>query len=529
MLAVAPRSEVSQLEIRTGSATHGFLPDHWRWPGLLLTASFLAVLGLFWQTVRSMGETWYSSRTYNHGFLVLPLFLYLIWVRRGRLAAVRPTPTYWPLSLLAVLASVWLLGNLAEVRVVQEFALVAMLVTLVWVNLGPDVVHALRFPLAFLFFAVPFGQSLIGPLQDYTAWFAVHALTLSGVPVVLEHRILSLPSGSWEVAEACSGIRYLISSLVLGLIYTSVMYRSPKRRVIFVAASIAVPIAANGMRAYGIILLAHLTDNRLAVGVDHIVYGWLFFTAIQVALFAIGLKWRESPGAEDGSVSARPSDVAGFANQHVPSAKAALIVAMAGIVLVGVPPLAAAHLWSRATASAGWSEQTVDVHLPWQPAPTYDMSWAPDLRGADRVFSQSYKAGEDRVDLYQALYSGRDGVNLVGNYNLLANPRLWEDLADGFENAVIDGRTISVHRSLLESGGASRLVWTWYWIDGEYTANPGQVKFLQAKARFLGRPSRAAVIALGTDFQAEPAEGRRILQDFLSHTSLSTTVPPRPR
>lgn len=524
-----PRSEVSQLEIHTDSAPHGLLRDHWRWPGLLLTASFLAVLGLFWQTVRSMVETWYSSRTYSHGFLVFPIFLYLIWVRRGRLAAIRPTPSYWPLSLLAVLASVWLLANLGEVREVQEFALVGMLVTLTWVNLGPDVVRALRFPLTFLFFLVPFGRSLIAPLQDYTAWFAVHALTLSRVPVILEHRTLSLPSGAWTVAEACSGIRYLISSVVLGLLYASVVYRSPKRRAIFVAASIAVPIAANGARAYGIILLAHLTDNRLAAGVDHIVYGWLFFTVIQLALFAIGLKWRESPGAEDGSISARPSDVAGLANQHVPSAKAALIVAMAGIALVGVAPLAAEHLWSRATTSGGWSEQTVDVHLPWQPAPTYDMSWAPDLRGANRVFSQSYKAGEHRVDLYQALYSRREGVDLVGNNNLLANPRLWTDVADDFENAVIDGRTISVHRSLLQSGVASRLVWIWYWIDGEYTANPTRVKFLQAKARFLGRPSQGAVIALGADLQAEPSEGRRVLQDFLSHASLSTTFPPRPR
>jgi exosortase len=134
----------------------------------------------------------------------------------------------------------------------------------IWVNLGPDVVRALRFPLAFLVFLVPFGRSLIAPLQDYTAWFAVHALTLSRVPVILEHRTLSLPSGAWTVAEACSGIRYLISSVVLGLLYASVVYRSPKRRAIFVAASIAVPIAANGARAYGSILLAHLTDNRFA-------------------------------------------------------------------------------------------------------------------------------------------------------------------------------------------------------------------------------------------------------------------------
>jgi EpsI family protein len=147
-----------------------------------------------------------------------------------------------------------------------------------------------------------------------------------------------------------------------------------------------------------------------------------------------------------------------------------------------------------ATALAGWSEPTVDVSLPWQPAAGYDASWAPDLQGAEKEFSQSYKAGQRRVDLYLALYSDRRGVELVSGYNLLANPKLWSGQVDGFEGAVIDGQAIKVHRSLLESGVASRLVWTWYWIGGEYTADPRRVKFLQAKARLLGRSASAAVI-----------------------------------
>jgi len=149
------------------------------------------------------------------------------------------------------------------------------------------------------------------------------------------------------------------------------------------------------------------------------------------------------------------------------------------------------------------------------------------LQGADNEFNQSYKAGQRRVDLYLALYSDRRGVELVGDYNLLANPKLWMGGGDGFEDAVIDGRAIKVNRRLLESSVASRLVWTWYWVGGEYTADPRRVKFLQAKARLSGRSASAAVIALGADFQAEPSEGGRILQDFLSHTSLSAALHPR--
>ncbi len=125
--------------------------------------------------------------------------------------------------------------------------------------------------------------------------------------------------------------------MVLGLIYASVVYRSRKRQLMFVlVASIAVPIAANGVRAYGIILLAYLTNNRLAVGVDHIVYGWLFFIVIQLALFAIGLYWRESPRHEDKSILVHPAIVAVLPTEPVPSTKAALIAAIAAVALVGL-------------------------------------------------------------------------------------------------------------------------------------------------------------------------------------------------
>jgi exosortase A len=493
----------------------------WPRPALVAVSSLIIILALFRQTSLSIVERWYSSRTFSHGFLVVPLFLYLVWIERERIAWLSSRPNFWGLPLLAALSGVWLLGNVGEIQVLQQFALVGMLDAAVWTILGNDVVRVLRFPLAFLFFAVPFGEGIIGPLQDFTAWFAVTALRLSSISVMLENRTIYLASGVWSVAEACSGIRYLLTSVMLGLIFSSLVYRSWKRRLAFTIASIAVPIVANGLRAYGIILLGYLSNNRLAVGVDHIVYGWLFLTVIQLALFAVGLKWRESPSDGDRNVSAHPADVAALPNELVPSTKAALIAAIAAVTLVAVAPLVSAHLWNRVTAFAGWSEPIVDVSLPWHSTATHDAGWAPYLQGADKEFSQSYKAGERRVDLYLALYSDRHGVELVGNYNLLANPRLWSDANDGFEDAIIDGQTIKVHRSLLESNAASRLVWTWYWVGGEYTANPRRVKFLQAKARLLGRSATSAVIALGGDFPAEPSDGERILQDFLSHTSLS--------
>lgn len=489
-------------------------PSTWRSLSALLGVLFAIVLVLFWPTAWSIGQTWYSSRTFSHGFLILPMVLYLLWVRRDRLVRLRPQPNYWGLPLLLLLSGLWLLATLGEVRVAQQFALVAMLDALIWTLLGTEVVRALWFPLAFLFFAVPFGESIIGPLQDFTAHFAVAVLSLSRVPAILENRTIFVPSGPWVVAEACSGIRYLVSSLVLGLLYASIVYRSRKRRALFVLASIAVPIVANGLRAYGIILLAYLTDNRLAVGVDHIIYGWIFFTAIQLLLFSVGLRWREgeaprAPLAAGSDIS--PAMAAGLLR------KVALTAVLATVVVASAP--LANALLARASSAAPVNRFTPVVRPPWQPAPSLDHGWTPRLHPSWEL-SQGYLSGSDRVDLYLASYSGEQRAELVSGYNRVSDHKLWSEFAGGYRQVVIDGQATNVRWDVLQSSSGPRLVWTWYLIAGKFTADAMEIKYLQAKGRLLGRPPATTVISLSANYVMDSSEAVSRMQDFLRHTSI---------
>src|SRR5206468_6688395 len=111
--------------------------------------------------------------------------------------------------------------------------------------------------------------------------------------VFREGNYFTIPSGSWSVVEACSGVRYLIASFMVGTLYAYLSYRSTARRAAFIAASLVVPIVANWLRAYMIVMLGHLTNNRLAVGADHLVYGWIFFGIVMALLFWIGSRWRQ--------------------------------------------------------------------------------------------------------------------------------------------------------------------------------------------------------------------------------------------
>lgn len=489
----------------------------WRVFASLAGALLAVVAGIFWHTAKTIGQTWYYSRTFSHGFLIVPIFLYLLWIRRGRLAKLQPKPNFLGLLIITLLAGVWLMGSLGDVRVVQQFALVLMLDAIIWTVLGTAVVRALWFPLAFLLFAVPFGEAAIGPLQDFTAHFAVAALGLSHVPAVLEHRTIWVPSGPWVVAEACSGIRYLVSSLVLGLVYASMVYRSRSRRAIFVLLSVAVPIIANGVRAYGIIVLAYLTNNRLATGVDHIIYGWIFFSAIQLLLFSFGLKWRQAvfePPLSFGSE--RPSYWPALS-----SAKGVVLACLAVLCVAGVAAWTEQYLWQQA-AHQSLVLATPVVNSSWRPVAFPDRGWLPALHPVSE-FTSSYVSGTERADVYLARFSGNEGVQLVSGSNQFSYSDLWSEVEGGFRPAVINGQVATVRWDVVQSsvGAGTRLIWSWYWIGGKTTAAPTSIKLLQAQARLLAQPANTAVLAISSSEEQDPSAAASTLQDFLRHTSIS--------
>src|SRR5665213_4040688 len=279
----------------------------WRHALPALVLVIVWILACYASTAMGMVRIWSNSETFTHGFVVPPIVLWLIWRRRADLAQRVPQPALWGLAPLAIAGLAWLAGRLGEVNAVAQLAMTAMIVLAVPAVLGVRIARRLMFPLAFLFFAVPIGDFVLPVLLDWTANFTVAALRASGIPVYREGLMFIIPSGAWSVIEACSGVRYLIASLMVGTLFAYLSYRSNRRRWLFVGFAILVPIIANWVRAYLIVLLGHLSGNRLAVGVDHIIYGWLFFGIVITLMFWIGGHWREDdpPGVHAGSSAAR--------------------------------------------------------------------------------------------------------------------------------------------------------------------------------------------------------------------------------
>jgi exosortase A len=478
-------------------ADHLPSPAAWRQmaPALLLAA---ALLLLFRDTAVAMVTIWDRSDTFAHAFLVPPIVAWLIWRRRETLAHIPTRPAPWVLLPMAGACFLWLLGELASVNAATQLALVALLVLSVPLVFGLALARALTFPLLFLFFAVPIGEFMVPTMMNWTADFAAMAVRLSGIPIYREGLQFVIPSGTWSVVEACSGVRYLIASFMVGTLFAYLNFQSTKRRAIFMVASLLVPIVANWVRAYLIVMIGHLSSNRLAAGVDHIIYGWVFFGLVIGTMFMVGSRYAEpDPPVPESQPAAGPSGGAGSLTPTWLAGAAAVLLLLA----------VQAAMWQL---NRPHGNPVPQLALPaqagvWTADSAAFSTWAPAYSGAVASASRSYRSGDASVGLRVAYYrdQGYDRKMVTSTNNLVdvENHGEWAQTSSGATqiNTAQGGlplRTADL-RGSPEPGNptAQRLrVWYVYWIGGHYTTSDVRARLTLAVNRLLGRGDDAAVL-----------------------------------
>ncbi|MEO8723842.1 MAG: exosortase A, partial [Sphingobium sp.] len=258
----------------------------WRRHLTALGAAACAIVLIFAHDVRDLVRIWWTSSTFEH-CLFIPLLIG--WLVHQRMPGLRRlVPALWWPGLVWVLAGnvLWLLGDAAGVALLRHGALVMMGQGAVIALLGPTIARALLFPLFYAIFMVPFGEEVVPPLQLLTAKIAMQLLEWSGVPAHIEGIFITIPNGYFEVAEACSGAKFLIAMVAYAVLVGHVCFRSWLRRVLFLVGAVTLSIAANGVRAFATIYVAHRTSVDAAVGFDHVMYGWLFFGLVMALAMA---------------------------------------------------------------------------------------------------------------------------------------------------------------------------------------------------------------------------------------------------
>jgi exosortase A len=466
-----------------------------------------AILLLFRRDAADMVEIWLGTSTFNHCALILPIIGWLVWQRLPELRQLQPAAWAPGLAIVAAGALFWLLGEAAIAALPRHFGLVLMLQGAVVACLGKAVTRGLLFPLFYAFFLVPTGQEIEPMMQTLTAEMAMVMLALTGVPAHIEGVFISIPNGYFEVAEACSGVRFLIAMAALGVLVANVCFRSWTRRALFMLAAIVIPILANGLRAFATIYAASLTSPEAAAGLDHIVYGWVFF-AFVVAL-TMGAGWRffdrgiDEPWFDPKDL--QPADA------RPGSSRGAVQVAAAALALAAAPAF-----WSSAIAASGAAAPT-DIALPsvpgWQRMPSNEgRPWRPSFEGADVLRMGRYRdrAGQ-KVDLAIAVFSRQGEEREIVGYGQgpIALESAWAWTASG--SPPPGGRL-----DRIASFGTVREVATFYRVGDKLTGSEVEVKLETMKVRLLGGSQRAVAVLVSAEAPGEGESGRPALDAFLA-------------
>ncbi len=500
--------------------------DRQRSLALALLVAMAALFALYFNTARSFVTVWNSSETFAHGYVILPISLWLIWRRRANFS-VLPAISCWPaVALLLVLGAAWLLARMGGVQVVMQYCFAAMIATVALAIMGRKLAWSLAFPLLFVLLAVPFGEVFVDPLVNFTADFTVRAIELTGIPILRNGTRFELPSGSWSVIEGCSGVRYLISSITLGALYAYLTYRSTARRALFMVTAVVVPIIANGIRAFMIVMIGHFSKMELAVGIDHILYGWVFFGLVMFLMFWIGSFWRED---------AEPTREPEITNLNQSPATGSMAGGLLAITLVVIASLAVWPLYADFADRAVFNPKPVDLQAGtigagWAPAAAFS-DWAPRYAKPAATYTGVFRRGGSGaaqpgesaeattpVGISILYYRNqRDGKVLISSLNRLVE---YEDIIHQLHNGgrveQIGQRMLAVREAILQGPTGTFLVWHWYWVDRRYTASDYAGKLWQAKAKLLLRGDDGAAVLLSAPFTGDPDTARTALRAFLN-------------
>lgn len=481
--------------------------EGWRPHLAALAAASAAILFLLRRDAADMVEIWFTISTYNHCALVLPIIAWLAWQRLPELRQMAPAAWAPGLLLVGAGAAAWLLGEAGGLALVRHAALVLMLQGAVIACLGKAVARGLAFPIFYALFMIPAGEEIVPLMHTVTAAMCMALLDLAGVPAHIEGIFITIPTGYFEVAEACSGVKFLIAMMAYGALVANVCFASWTRRILFMVAAAAIPILANGVRAWGTIYIAHLTNTDFAAGFDHVVYGWFFFAIVIALLMAVG--WRFF----DRGVNDPWFDPERLQPQRVAGASAKVIRVAAAAAALAALPL----VWSAAVASAGARPVPADIALPevpgWQRVKgDTGRPWQPNFAGADVIRMGRYRnsAGQ-QVDLAIATFARQEeGREVVAFGQGAVGPEsAWAWTASGANPP--GGRS-----DRIASFGTVREVISFYRVGDVLTGSDFAVKLETMKTRLLGGPQRAVAVLVSAEAPVEGADPRPAIDAFLA-------------
>ena len=478
------------------------LPAAWSRPLAWLALVWASALLLTMQQWLDMARQWFTISTYQHILFVPPIIAWLVWNRRDVLAGIAPRAWLPGLAMVAAALFVWLVGTLTSLDLIAQAGAVMVLQMAVLAVLGPRAAAALAFPIGFAVFLVPFGEEIVTPLQMLTAEMVIALTHLSGIPAQIDGIFIDTPAGLFEVAEACAGVQFVVAMLTLGVLAAKVGMTRWPHRIAMLTLCLVVPILANGVRAWAIIAIAQHVGAERAGGIDHIVYGWVFFALVVALVMALAWRWFDRDPEAEGRSAARWAShplVAAIDRFHLrASTIAPLLVAL----------IALAGLWSGLARSAnaeavvpnapevpGWSLVETPMRTDWQPTGA----------AASERLHVIYRDRQGRsVDLYLAAYRG-DADPTASAEGAVPQDTPWRRVRG------LPATPDMMGEELVWNATRHRMAWTGYVAGGVSSANTLALRLSGLGERLALRAQPRWLVIISTSDGASREEAKGLL------------------
>ncbi|WP_339772586.1 exosortase A [uncultured Paraglaciecola sp.] len=474
-------NDVQDSGVNTRHSTNGIVS--------LFTIIVLWVV-LFWQGITTAVDIWIITDTFNHCVFVIPASVYFIYLKRDQLALSAVEPNYWVLILCIASCGLYALGLSGGVQLFMHVATFTFLPFSVWFLLGNEQAKKILFPLFFILFCIPIGEELIPVLQEVTADLSVMMLQWVNVPIYRSGLYIEIPEGRFLVAEACSGISFFIASIVIGSLYAYMNMQSSIRRSVFVLISIIFPIIANAIRVFGIILTGHLTNMEHAVGADHLIYGWVFFSLVIVCLIGLGELIREKS-------SQLVSDP-----QYVPVNKTSDRDYIKACGFITVLMLASLGWYQIILGQLSAETNPQKLHKLVIPSHSGSTSWLPEFVDYFDKQQTSFDFEAKQIDLYTVWYPKGHG-ELVSYANRMYLEESWT-LESTYSTSGPNDLTFEV--SQIVNSRNVRLLGYWYVIDGTVFINKNVAKLYEIYQIMLGQHAGSGLVMLSMESEYSSLE-----------------------
>ena len=470
---------------------------------VLLTG--LAVSAVFYDTTQNLIYLWLNSETYSHCFFILPITFWLIWRQRDLYKYTDVQISYAALAPLFLSLLLWFIGRLLTASVIEQYGFLCIWLSSICLFLGWPLFKSLLFPFAYLLLMVPIGEGVVPALMEFTAYFTTETIRLVGIPVYREGLFISLPSGNWNVVEACSGIRYVLASVTLGTLFAYISYQSYWKRGLFILASLIVPILANGIRAFLIVMIGHFSNLKLAVGVDHLIYGWVFFGIVIFTLFSVGSIW------QDKELVPLKKDNKGKIYRFSSSYLTALIIFF--ISLFSIKYIGDMTEKSQRQVIASELPKTINE---WQQITIPKGFWQPQSPQAALFEKNMYKNNQEQIaGRYKAQFLGTKESKVVSALNRLTDDTfVWRLIHH--DQRIENGHPVNEY--LLSNKKLTLLAWSWYNIGDKPVINPYKAKLIELKQRIFQDNSSISLVHyfIITPHTIDLDKKRQALREFIS-------------